>query len=160
MGGAPGRNGITIQFYDETGSFTTRHALTQPFCHMTGQPQGAKGVGSDDWLKEVYLAPNQEGMYKLLRAHQPTGTVPPLTSAASQNVFVSYVDSDADGTVKSGNWKTAIGIGSDITIKLGDGKVEKVRLIDTLLLSNGDANANKNHGLYNIFHDAVIAVTD
>lgn len=157
LGGPAGQNGITLQFYDESGSFTTRAPLHQPCCWLTGQPAGTPGVGSQDWLKEVFLAPDQEDLYALMRAYPPAGTVVPLNAAASQNVRVNYVDSDA--TVRSSVWKTAIGIGSDVHISTANGQSERLHLIDTLLLCNGDAYNDPNHGLHQLFADCATAAS-
>jgi len=138
MGGTTGKNGITLQFFDAAGNADSARAqITQPCCWITGQPQGTPGVGSDDWLKEAYLAPDQESLYALMRTYPPTGTAAPFTSAASLNVTVNYVD--ANGAMKSEQWQSAIAEGTDTEVTLGDGTKAPLRFFETLKLTQGDA---------------------
>lgn len=137
MGGSPGPNGAKLQFFDAAGNVdATRPTIQHPCCFVTAQAQGTPGVGSGDWLKEIYLAPDNPTLYALLRTFPPKGTPVPFTSASSQNVTVSYID--ANGKMISEQWKSVIGLGTDTTVTLGDGTQQPLRLFDTFQLTQGD----------------------
>jgi hypothetical protein len=154
MGGGINKNGITLSFYDPDGNpDTTRKPITYPSCWITGQPQGTPGVGSEDWIKEVYMAPDPASLYALMRTIEPTGTSLLFTTAASQNITIHYVAADGK-TMKSEQWKSAIAGGTDSTVTLGDGTTAPFRLFDSLQVSQGDAAADKNNGLFDDFKKA------
>jgi hypothetical protein len=111
---------------------------------LTAQPQ-QNGIGSQDWLKEIYLAPDPTSLYELMRKYPPTGTTPPLTSGASQQVSICYVDQKHQ--LKKQPWYSVIALGTDSTVPDPSGNPEPLRVIDTLEVTNGDANdpSNKLH---------------
>jgi hypothetical protein len=146
MGGAASPKGIQLIFHDAAGNVdATRPAITQAFVHLTGQPQGQPGVGSADWLKEVYLAADPQGIYTLMRSYPPSGTTPPLTSAVSKQVTVNYYD--AESQMHSETWTTALALGTDTSITKADGTTESVRLFETLRVTQGDAVADATNAL-------------
>ena len=154
MGGTGGNTGIKLEFYDKQGNIDpTRKSIHHRYSWLTAQPPKVKGVGSEDWLKEVYLAPDPTSLYALLRTHPPQGTPVPLTSASSQDVTVNYIDSS--GKMKSEHWKTAIGEGEDTQINLRNGSKENLRLFNVLKLTQGDVPADPNHKLGGAFKEGI-----
>lgn len=151
MGGMPCEDGMTLQFYDPEGNpDETRPSISGVSCWVTGQPQRTAGIGSADWLKEAYLAPDPVSLYSLMRTYQPTGQPIPFTSAASQNVSVYYFDED--GVMQGEQWNSVIGEGDDIQITLGNGTLEPLRKFKTLLLTQGYPLTDASNKL----HDAAL----
>ena len=101
------------------------------------------------------MAPDPTSLYQLMRRYPPTGTSPPLTSGASQQVSICYVDQKHQ--LKKQPWQSVIALGTDVTITGPDGEPEKLRVFDTLEVTNGDANDPDNK-LYNDFQKAVKAL--
>jgi len=154
MGGAVSTKGIKLEFYDASGKLdANKRALQFPVGFLTGQYNPTHGtanqIGSDDWLKEVYLAPDNVSLYQLLRdpALQATGFHPPLTSGASQQVIVNYVDENHQH--QSAVWTSVVALGTDVKVDI-NGTDEKLRLIDKLLVTQGDASKPGN-GLHGPF---------
>jgi hypothetical protein len=136
MGGMADGKGMTLEFHDPEGNpDETRPSITGLSCWVTGQAPQKPGLGSADWLKEAYLAPDPASLYALMRTYPPTGTTNPFTSAASQSVTVHYFDKD--GAMQSEKWNSVIGEGTDTPVKLGDGTSENLRLFQTLKLTQG-----------------------
>jgi len=153
MGGGPHPNGITLSFYDPDGNpDSTRSSMQFPSCWITSRPPTTPGIGSEDWIKEIYLAPDPPSLYVLMRAYPPTGSTPPFTTAASKDVTVNYVA--ADGTLASETWKSAIGEGTDEQVTLADGSQVNFRLFDTLKVTQGDAAVDIDNHLYPAFQRA------
>jgi len=118
---------------------------------MTSRAPAAPGVGSEDWIKEAYLAPDPPSLYKLMRAFPPTGNCLLLTTAASQDVMVHYVATD--NSLKSERWKSAVAEGTDYKVELQDGTEANLRLFESLSVTQGDAT-DKNNGLNQRFRRA------
>jgi len=147
MGGIPSTSGVTLDSYDASG---TTLQSTQLFkcCWLSGQNNPTKGtaspIGSNDWLKEVYLAPNEKSLYSLLRQFPPTGYHPPLTSGASRAVMVTYMD--ASGQVVSHEWSSVIASMTSgqgpITVPGPGGVQESLIVIDRIQVTDGDASTN------------------
>lgn len=156
MGGIPHDNGITLNAYDITGT-TVLFTDTYTHCWLTGQP-AEPGVGSQDWLKEVYLAKNQKDLYSLLREFPPNGTLVPFTSAASKNVLIHYRDENTN-TFRRDAYLSAIGEGQDTTVTHNDGSTEPLREIDTLHVTQGDAYSDDTNHLHQKFLDSSIALS-
>jgi len=83
--------------------------------------------------------------------YPPTGTSPPLTSGASQQVSICYVDKKHH--LHKVPWLSVIALGTDVTVTGPDGKPEPLRVFDTLEVTHGNAN-DPNHKLYKDFQDA------
>lgn len=155
MGGAASQNGTTLEFYDVNGNpDPTKPALFFAQASITAQPQ-QNGIGSQDWLKEVYLAPDEASLYQLMRTYPPTGTTPPLTSGASQQVMVYYMDKRR--VIQGHLYRSVVGLGTDYTITGPGGMPETLRVFDTFEVTDGDAS-NPLNGLYPDFHNSVQAL--
>src|SRR5580658_693089 len=117
MGGIPSYDGITLEFYNTDGSPDTANDPIYFPCGWLTAQHSTPVIGSPpDWLREVYLAPDEPSLYQLMINNKPQGTMPPLTSAASQNVTVYWID-DSGPQVQT--YKTAVGLGapgSDTTV--------------------------------------------
>lgn len=153
MGGIGSSNGITLEFFKQDGSpDAAKPSIDFKCCWLTAQGRGLSNVGSQDWLKEVYLAPDSHSLYQLMRKYPPKGTVPPLTTAASLNVTVYYIDKTVQQPPHK--YKSAIGLGIDKAITGPTGKAEKVRVFHTLKVCDGDASKPGNL-LYEAFKKAI-----
>ena len=157
MGGIPNKDGVTLETYDVNG--TQQSTQTFKCCRLTGQNNPtngtAKPIGSNDWLKEVYLAPDETSLYSLLRQFPATGYHPPLTSGASRVVTVHYLD--AAGQVQSHEWFSVIALnssapGTTVPVPGPGGVMESLVVIDTLQVTDGDASTN---GLQSNWHTVI-----
>ena len=138
MAGIGSYDGLTIEFYTPDGKRDkTRPPKHFERCWLTAQPQGVKNVGSEDWLNEVYLAPDEQSLYQLMRNNPPAGTLPLFTTGSSHNVTLYFFDSGAEQPPES--FYSAIGEGHDHKITGPGGQKENVRVFDTVAVTNGDA---------------------
>jgi len=119
-------------------------------CLLTAQP-ATPGIGSQDWLKEIYLANNAGELYALLKTFPATGTHPPLTSLASQQVLVNYVDTD--GTMRSARFLSCVASG-----KVNKDVPGKPTVVDTIQITQGDAHGDEENTLYDAFHAGALSV--
>lgn len=147
MGGTGGERGVTLQFFDPSGNpDPTRKSVTHDRCWITQGDQLIPYVGSGDWIKEIYLAPNAQSLYTLMRSFPPSGRVVCFTSGSSLDVTVNYVDNDQ--SMKSERWKCCIGGGTDVKVTLASGKSEPLRIFDTFKLTQGDAIRDESNQLH------------
>jgi|SRR5579862_7431110 hypothetical protein len=103
------KDGIKVQFFDETG---TKVVNEQTFSHnyATGRDR-TEPTGSGDWVNQVYLANSHVDLQRLLTAVKPTGFVPLGTSLSSKNVTLITIE---DGQPKAQTFACATGNTDDV----------------------------------------------
>ena len=113
----------------------TPNSKTYKLCWMTPGPPRKVGVGSEDWLHDVYLADNDQDLYTLMRNSTPAVHGPSLTSAASQDVVFHTME---NGLPKTTSWMSVIASGEIVDVPGPGGKIEKLMRVDLLTVASDD----------------------